>query len=197
MTAASAIREATVSAVVFSAAITLAALLSTIEGIAPIIPALAASLLLAGLEWRLALAGPYADFEPTAHGLAHPVVAFAVAFLGLSLVKFVLPSAVTFVCEPLVPWGISIGIFGAFSVAWMVAALRVRGRADLQPLVHVAFSWIAPFYGFFYSPWFVAQTLILDCSGRPVVQSLLVGAAMILADIAGAWVAACMFDGPH
>ena len=142
----------------------------------------------------MGLRGPYANFEPTASWLATSVVAFAVSFLGLSLVSLVIPAATTFVCEPLVPWGISIGIFGAFSVAWMVAALRIRCRTDLQPLVNVGFSWIAPFYGFFYSPWFVAQTIVLTCSGRPMVQSLLVGAVMILADVAGARAATWMFE---
>jgi hypothetical protein len=194
MIPAPAIRNATVSAVAFSAALGLAALLNTIEGMAPIIPALAASLLLAGLEWRRTLTGPYANYEVAANSLAIWGTAFAISLLGLSLVSSVIPSASTFICEPLVPWGLSIGIFGAFSAAWMIAALRFRGRASLQPLVYVAFGGIAPFYGFFYSPWFVAQTVVLGCSGRPMVQGLLVGAAMILADIAGAWVATRMFE---
>jgi hypothetical protein len=56
--------------------------------------------------------------------------------------------------------------------------------------------WIAPFYGFFHAPWFLAQSLAIPCEGRPSAQSAIAAAAMLLATLAGQQLGLWMFPGP-
>ena len=59
-------------------------------------------------------------------------------------------------------------------------------------MIHLAFFWIAPFYGFFHAPWFLAQTVMLPCDGRPFTQALVAGVGMLVAAYGGQRTAAWM-----
>ena len=115
--------------------------------------------------------------------------------IGLWGVANILPAIDSFVCEPLIPWKFSIAIFGAFAMSWLSGAARIQiphVRAGL--MIHVAFFWIAPFYGFFHAPWFFAQTIVVPCDGRPLTQAIIVVLGMAVATFAGQRSATWMFD---
>ena len=71
-------------------------------------------------------------------------------------------------------------------MSWLSAATRLRIPHDRAGLmIHLAFFWIAPFYGFFHAPWFLAQTVVLPCDGRPLAQAIIVVLGMVVAASAG------------
>jgi hypothetical protein len=192
-----AVRAGTLSAIAFGGAIGCAAILTLFDGIPPIVPAFAAGCVLAAIEWQLDIPSPHANVDLTGETLMSWLVAFVLAFAMLAVVALVVPVGAQFVCEPLVPWRISIAIFGAFFSAWIVAAMSVRpSDRRYQPLVRLMLFWIAPFYGFFHAPWFLAQTLVVPCTNRPLAQALIATAVMALTTAAGARVGAWMFDRP-
>lgn len=63
----------------------------------------------------------------------------------------------------------------------------------LDSVIHVTFFWIAPFYGFFHAPWFLAQTVILPCEERPFLQATIVVLGMGVATVAGRRAATWVF----
>ena len=117
---------------------------------------------------------------------------FAAAVVGLWVVASVFPASRDFLCEPLVPWRVSIAIFGAFGTNWLAAAVKQRAEFPLEPMIYLGFFWIAPFYGFFHAPWFLAQAVTLPCEGRPFAQALVAGVAMAVAAVGGHWTARWM-----
>lgn len=170
------------SGAAFVGALGAAGLLAQFTHAPPIFLALIASSVAAGMAFALAAQDPFdTDYTSLSQTGAH-VVSFLAALLGLwGLVKIV-PATSGFVCEPLVPWQFSIAIFGAFGLSWLSAATRLRIRHDRAGLMlHLAFFWIAPFYGFFHAPWFLAQTVVVTCDGRPLVQAIVVVIGMVIA----------------
>lgn len=179
----------------FAGAVGCAGLLASVDAVPPLLPALAAGLTLAGIERGLDLRSPHRGIDFTASTLATWGASFLMALVALALVVRIVPASVPFVCDPIVPWRISIVFFGAFACAWVVEGLRLRASdRHLAPLVHIGLGWIAPFYGFFHAPWFLAQSVVMPCAGRPVVQSILATIGMILAGLAGTAVAKRMFS---
>ena len=151
-------------------------------------------MLLAALQWKLELQGPYADVELTSGILAMWGLTSLVAGAMLAALMIVAPQGARFVCEPLVPWRISIPMFGAFFSAWLSAGISIRAPGSrYQCLIPITLCWIAPFYGFFHAPWFLAQSLVIPCPGRPLAQVMIAAAAMAVMALAGARVAAWMF----
>ena len=160
----------------------------------PIFIALVASLVAAGIAFVLAAQDPFDSDYSTVGQLSTHLVSFLVGMIGLWGVVNVLPAVGRFVCEPLVPWRFSIAIFGAFGMSWLSGAMRTRiPHARTGLTIHVAFFWIAPFYGFFHAPWFLAQTVAVPCDGRPLPQALIVVLGMAVAAVAGRRAATWMF----
>ena len=119
---------------------------------------------------------------------------FAVGAIGLWAVASVLPASRDFLCEPLVPWRISIALFGAFAMTWLTRAVALRAPTErVSLLIFLAFFWIAPFYGFFHAPWLLAQTIASPCADRPLVQSLIVATGMVIAAEVGRRLADWLF----
>lgn len=119
---------------------------------------------------------------------------FAAAAIGLWAVVSVFPASHDFLCEPLVPWGISIALFGTFTINWLARAVAWRAPTErISLLIFLALFWIAPFYGFFYAPWFLAQAIASPCADRPLVQSLIVAIGMVIAAEAGRRLADWLF----
>ena len=147
------------------------------------------------MAFVLAAEDPFdADYSSLSQAGAHVVSSLA-AMVGLWGIVNIVPAVSIFVCEPLVPWQFSIAIFGAFGMSWLAAATRLRIPHDRAGLmIHLAFFWIAPFYGFFHAPWFLAQTVALSCDGRPFAQALVAGVAMAVAAYGGYRTAAWMFN---
>lgn len=190
------IRDGASSALTYCLAIASAALLvSSQQDLPPILPALLASLLLAGVEWGFQRPSPHAIVEPTRGNLASWLVDFLLASIVLLVLARIMPRGAQFACEPLVPWGISIAIFGAFFSAWIAAAMNVRASdRRYQPLVRLMLFWIAPFYGFFHAPWFLAQSLAVPCPNRSLVQVVIAALALLISAAIGARVGAWMFS---
>jgi hypothetical protein len=77
--------------------------------------------------------------------------------LGDLAVFAVFPGIADFLCEPLVFWRISIALFGAFAMSWLATGVALRSFKLAGLMIHLVFFWIAPFYGFFHAPWFLAR----------------------------------------
>ena len=182
------------SGATFVGALGAAGLLAQFTHAPPIFLALIASIVAAGMAFALAAQDPFAaDYTSLSQAGVH-VVSFFAVLLGLGGIVKIVPATSGFVCEPLVPWQFSIAIFGAFGMSWLSKATRLRIPHDRAGLmVHLAFFWIAPFYGFFHAPWFLAQTLALPCEGRPLIQAIIVGVAMAVAALGGHCTASWMF----
>lgn len=174
------------SGATFVAALGAAGLLAQFTHAPPIFLALIASLVAAGMAFALAAQDPFdVDYTSLSQAGAH-VVSFLTALLGLWSIVTMVPATSSFVCEPLVPWQFSIAIFGAFGMSWLSAATRIRIPHDRAGfMIHLAFFWIAPFYGFFHAPWFLAQTVVIPCDDRPWAQAIIVVLGMVVAASAG------------
>jgi hypothetical protein len=174
------------SGATFVGALGAAGLLAQFTHAPPIFIARVASLVATGMAFALAAQDAFdADYASLSQAGTH-VVSFVAAVLGLWGLGTVVPATTSFVCEPLVPWHVSIAIFGAFGMSWLSAATRIRIPHDRAGLmIHLAFFWIAPFYGFFHAPWFLAQTVVLPCDGRPLAQAIIVVLGMVVAASAG------------
>ena len=188
------LRRGVRSGATFIGAIATAGLLSQFTNAPPILWAMASSVAVAAIARALNTRAPFDDGDyGTFSGATAQVVSFFAVTIGLWGLVIVVPATSSFVCEPLVPWQFSIAIFGAFGMSWLAESVRLRApqmEADL--LIHLSFFWIAPFYGFFHAPWFLAQTVVLPCDGRPFVQALVAGLAMIVATYGGQRTAAWM-----
>ena len=174
------------SGATFVAALVAAGLLEQFTHAPPIFVALVASLTAAGAAFAWRAQTPFdADYMCLSQAFAH-VVSCLTALLGLCGIAVLVPAIGSFVCEPLVPRQFSIAIFGAFGMSWLAAAARLRIPYEWAGLaIHLAFFWIAPFYGFFHAPWFLAQALALPCDDRPLAQAIIVVLGMVAAASAG------------
>ena len=76
------VRDAAFSALTFSAALGTAFVLAGLDGVPPIVPALAASLVVATVEGGLGLRSPYANVEITQENVVRWVLTLIIA-LGL------------------------------------------------------------------------------------------------------------------
>lgn len=188
------IRAGLRSGATFVAALSSAGLFAQFTSAPPIFVALVMSLVTAGMTVVLAAQDPFNSDYSAVSQLSMHFVSLLVAMIGLWGVVNILPAVSSFVCEPLVPWKFSIAIFGAFGMSWLSSATRIQiphARAGL--LIHVAFFWIAPFYGFFHAPWFLAQSILLPCDGRALPQAVTVALGMAVATVAGRRAATWMF----
>ncbi len=182
------------SGATFVVALGAAGILGQFTHAPPIFLAVIASLVVAGMAFAFNAQDPFdADYATLAQISAHLVSSLA-AIAGLLVIVNLMPAVGSFVCEPLVPWRFSIAIFGAFGMNWLSAAAAIQSpnyRAGL--MIHLAFFWIAPFYGFFHGPWFLAQSVVLPCDGRPLAQAIIIALGMVVATIAGRRSAIWMF----
>lgn len=173
--------EGAVSAAAFIAAVASVGLLSHFGQPNTLALALVSTLVVAGAVGVLHVPAPFeARFSRRVDWWRHGVD-FAVAAIGLWAVVSALPAGRDFLCEPLVPWRISIALFGSFAMNWLArAALLSAPTERVSLLIFLAFFWIAPFYGFFHAPWFLAQTIASPCANRLPVQSLIAAAGMLI-----------------
>ena len=154
--------------------------------------ALVSTMIVAGAVGLLRAPAPFtAQFTQLGDWMQHGAD-FAAAVVGLWVVDSVFPASRDFLCEPLVPWHVSIAIFGAFGANWLAAAAKPTAEFPLGLMIYLAFFWIAPFYGLFHAPWFLAQAVTLQCEGRPFAQVAIVGIAMAVATVGGHWTARWM-----
>jgi hypothetical protein len=105
---------------------------------------------------------------------------------GAWLTRWLLGTGAAFYCEPRVPWRIEIALFGSLAVGYLTSMARTRRRAwVVYPLVMVASLSIAPFYGFFSAPLFLAVSLSSMCPDRPITTVLLTALGMIAGEQGG------------
>ena len=181
------------SGATFVVALGVTGLLAQFTHAPPIFLALVSSLTVAVVARALGVQEPFdAGYRSLSQAGAH-VVCFLAALLALWGLANKVPATSSFLCEPLVPWHVSIAIFGGFGMNWLAEATKLRRIYDRSELmIHLAFFWIAPFYGFFHAPWFLAQAVALPCEGRPFIQTIIVGLAMAVAAFGGQWAARWM-----
>jgi hypothetical protein len=148
--------------------------------------AFAATLTAAGVAYLLQAPAPFeTDLTRPTDWLRGGITAFT-SCLGALAVHGVFPGITDFVCEPLVPWRISIALFGAFTMSWLSTGVALRSQFRMtRLLIYLAFLWIAPFYAFFHAPWFLAQTVAVPCAERPFAQAMIATLGMALAAHAG------------
>ena len=183
------------SGATFVVALGSAGLVAQFTSAPPIFVALVASLMAAGMAFIAAAQDPFDSDYSTVAQLSTHLVSFLAAVIGLWGVVNILPAIGSFVCEPLVPWKFTIAVFGAFGMSWLSGAIRIRiPHVRTGLVIHVGFFWIAPFYGFFHAPWFLAQTVVVPCDGRPLPQAIIVVLGMAIATVAGQRAATWMFD---
>ncbi len=186
--------EGAASAAAFIAAVASVGFLSRLGQPNTLALALVSTLIVGGAVGMLRVPAPFqARFSRSVDWWRHGVD-FAVAAIGLWTVVSAFPASRDFLCEPLVPWRISIALFGAFGMTWLARSAALRAPTERVSLfIFLAFFWIAPFYGFFHAPWFLAQTIASPCADRPLVQSLIVTAGMVIAAEAGRRLADWLF----
>ena len=170
----------------FVVALGAAGILAQFTHAPPIFLAASTSLVAAGAIFAFGAHDPFdADYASLRRIIAH-LVSSLTAVVGLLVIVHMVPAVGNFVCEPLVPWRFSIAIFGAFGMSWLSAAAGIQNpNYKARLMIYLAFFWIAPFYGFFHGPWFLAQTLVLPCDGRPLAQAIIVVLGMVVAASVG------------
>ncbi len=189
------VAAAALSGSTFAVALGVATAMTGSGAVPPIAAGLFASLVLAAAIWTLDLPYPGSDFQLVPAKLASWTVGFVIPLALLGVLAWLLPPGSQFVCEPLVPWRISIAVFGAFFTTCLATGLKLRKlRHPYQALIPIALCWIAPFYGFFHPPWFLAQSLMLPCADRTHLQAVIVAAAMTVAALLGQQVMAWLVD---
>lgn len=153
------------------------------------------TLVVAGVLSVLRRSAPFeTSYTPWRNWLRHGAD-FGAAALGLWGVMQLFSESQEFLCEPLVPWRVSIAIFGAFGMTWLARSISLRAPTRRMPLmILLAFFWIAPFYGFFHAPWFLAQVIVAPCPQRPLGESLAAVAAMVFATELGRRTADWLFE---
>jgi hypothetical protein len=161
---------------------------------APLLTAMLATAAFAGV-WLGLSRRPSAATPSVRSGWGEPLYAAGITttavFLGSRLLAGVFGDGRAFYCEPAVPWRIEIAIFGSFAIPFLTRMAEVRGRARLvYPLTLIAFLWIAPFYGFFVGPVFLAIGLVAGCADRSLISVLLAGLGMIVGERLGIRLAA-------
>jgi hypothetical protein len=182
-----------IAAALAAQAVTL--LLSELVAPVPLLTAMLATFAFAGV-W-LGLSEHFrAGASSLRFGLREHLYAAGLTMLGVFLGTWLLVAMVgdgrTFYCEPAVPWRIEIAMFGSFAVGFWTRMADARGRARLiYPLALIALLWIAPFYGFFSAPIFLATELAAGCADRGFILVILAAFGMIvgqlLGNVVGAW----------
>ncbi len=106
--------------------------------------------------------------------------------LGTLFLATILGNGNAFYCEPAVPWRVEIAIFGSFAIGLLTRIAQARGRVRLvYPLTLIGFLWIAPFYGFFSGPVFLATGLLASCTNRSDAAVLLAAFGMAVGEQLG------------
>lgn len=155
----------------------------------PLATALVATLVFAGFWLAFAASGTSTDGRSRKSTrwwdwAGASVVGFLCIWGGMRLVSTVLETGSGFYCHPAVPWRIEIALFGSFAFAYLIGAARERGWL-VYPLVLLGFLWIAPFYGFFSAPIFLAISLNTACPNRSAIAVAVATMAMLVADRGG------------
>lgn len=113
------------------------------------------------------------------------VIALSGASVGLVSAAGLSGAAPGFFCqEQLVPFNAAIPFGLSFAAGFLGQAIQIRGsNAEISVFAGIAFFWIAPFYGFFMPPVFLAISLGARCvqytAGNIAIASVLL--------LLGAW----------
>ena len=160
----------------------------------PLTLALAATLLFAIPLLAVAIVPTSVHLERSpalAAEVAFLVIGTAGSLLGLAVVVQLIGTAQDFYCAPEVPWRVEIAAFGGFALGLLDTMFRRHGQVSaLSPLVYLGFFWIAPWYGFFQAPAFLAQAIFYSCEERSLMTIVLSVIMMAASQLCGLWLAA-------
>ena len=118
------------SGATFVAALSAAGLLAQFTNAPPIFVAPVASLAVSGTARALGAEEPFDAGYTSLSQVAVHLISCLAAMAGLWGIVNLVPAVGIFVCEPLVPWHVSIAIFGAFGMSWLAAAAKIRMPHD-------------------------------------------------------------------
>ena len=166
---------------------------------APLLTALAATTVFAGVSLAYAIRGRTIVLDvPVALQLQAGLLGLVIIGAGAWLLSGVLGTGAEFYCLPLVPWRVEIALFGSFAVGYLTVTVRPRQRRwATYPAVMIALLWIAPFYGFFSAPLFLGVSLSTMCADRPITTVVLTAIGMIAGEQFGRAVAEWLSGRPH
>ena len=124
------------SALMFTAAVATVGALERVGQTNTLGLALASTVIVAGAVGLLRVPVPFtAQFTRLGDWMQHGAD-LAAAVVGPWVVASVFPASRDFLCEPLVPWRVSIAIFGAFGANWLAAAAK-----PLTQMLHSSGRW--------------------------------------------------------
>ena len=113
------------------------------------------------------------------------------SLLGLAVVELLIGTSKDFYCAPEVPWRMDVAAFGGFALGLLDKMVRRHDQASaLSPTVYLGFFWIAPWYGFFHAPAFLAQVIFYPCEGRSLTTIFLSVITMAASHVIGRRLAA-------
>jgi len=165
----------------------------------PLLTALAATVVFAGITFLYARRGmPIVPDASPVLALQAMVLAAVVIAAAVWLFSFAAGSGAPFYCEPLVPWRIAIALFGSFVLGYFTVMARGRPLGwAIYPVVMLALLWIAPFYGFFSPAVFLGISFTAQCPDRPMMTVVLTALGMIAGDQLGRTIAGWLSGGTH
>lgn len=106
-------------------------------------------------------------------------------------------TATEFYCTPLVPWRIEIAIFGSWAIGMLTAMAGFRGYGPAAySLTIIGLAWIAPFYGFFSAPVFLAMNLSTKCPDKTMLAISVAALGMLVGARIGSLIAAWFYERP-
>lgn len=128
---------------------------------------------------------------PFAAEVAFLVIGTVGSLLGLAVVVPLIGTSQDFYCTPEIPWRVDVAAFGGFALGLLDTMFRRHGQVSaLSPLVYLGFFWIAPWYGFFQVPAFLAQVIFYPCEGRSLMTIVLSVIMMAASQLCGLRLAA-------
>ena len=96
------------------------------------------------------------------------IMDFILAIIGVFLVHEAVPNLVPSACNENYSLSIWANVIGAMAFGLLGCFLGGQKIDHRHVLTLVAFFWVAPFVGFFYGPWYAAQTLLSGCQSIAV-----------------------------
>ena len=96
------------------------------------------------------------------------IMDFILAIIGLFLLHEAVANLVPSACNENYSLSIWANVIGAMAFGLLGCFLGGQKIDHRHVLTLVAFFWVAPFVGFFYGPWYAAQTLLSGCQSIAV-----------------------------
>ena len=112
---------------------------------------------------------------------AYLLVGSLAGLFGVIALERLTGTSASLSCAVEIPVRLGVAVFGAFAVAMLEFMVHQRNQLSLVgPLIYLGFFWIAPWYGFFQPPAFLAEAFV-GCHHQTIAVMSLTFVAMIAA----------------